>query len=166
MDEPAGVSSPAATDGHASVMATILVGVSPSDSSHRALEWTARFARAAGSTVLAVHVLTFNEEFSKDAMSPDTMRTWRRDREVLLKDQWLTPLIDAGITHSHRIVEADSVDAGLLACAEASKVDLVVVGAGGSGGLLSRMVDGRGSRLTHRAHQPVVVVPKAWQPTH
>jgi len=143
-------------------LATILVGVDGSPASVRAVEWTAQLAAVAGSSVVAVHVLTFNEEFSKDAMSPDTMHTWRRDREVELKQHWLRPLADAGIAHRHRIVEADSVDAGLLACAAKSQVDVIVIGAAGSGGVLGRLVDGTSSRLTHRAKQPVVVVPRAW----
>lgn len=145
-------------------LATVLVGVNDSLSSHRAVEWVAQLAAVTGSIVVAVHVLTFNEEFIRDGLTVDTMRTWRRDLDVELRDKWLQPLVEAGIDHSHRVVEADSVDAGLLSCAAGSTIDLIVVGASNSGGIVARLLDGATSRLTHRASQPVVVVPRTWSP--
>ncbi|WP_421119628.1 universal stress protein [Aquihabitans daechungensis] len=145
-------------------LAAVLVGVDDSTSSYRAVEWVAQLAAVTGSSVIAAHVLTFNEEFVRDGLTVDTMRTWRRDLDVELRDKWLRPLVQAGIAHSHRVVEAESVDAGLLSCAADATIDLIVVGASGSGGIIARLLDGATSRLTHRASQPVVVVPRTWNP--
>ncbi|MEZ5333717.1 MAG: universal stress protein [Thermoanaerobaculia bacterium] len=93
-------------------LGTVVVAVSQSASSRRAVEWTSHLAAPLGSTVVAVHVLTFNEEFLKDGLTPDTMRTWRREREALLRDHWLRPLAEAGVDHSHRMVEANTIDEG------------------------------------------------------
>jgi nucleotide-binding universal stress UspA family protein len=124
----------------------------------------AHLAAVSASNVLAVHVLTFDEELLRDGLTVDTMRTWRRDLDTELRDEWLRPLVDAGIAHTRRIVEAATVDAGLLTCAATSEIDLIVIGASGSGGIVTRLLDGATSRLTHRARQPVVVVPRTWTP--
>ena len=145
-------------------LAAILVGVDDSLSSHRAVEWVAQLAQVTGSEVVAVHVLTFNEEFLRDGLTVDTMRTWRRDLDVQLRDKWLRPLVEAGIDHTRRVVESESVDTGLLSFAAGSAIDLIVVGASGTGGIVGRLLDGATSRLTHRASQPVVVVPRTWIP--
>ena len=146
-------------------LSVLLVAVSQSESSQSAVHWTARLATWMGSTVVAVHVLTFNEEFFKDGLTPDTMRTWRRERERVLHDHWLRPLADAGVEHSHRIVEASTIDEGVLGCAMQANADAIVIGAIRSDGLLSRITHASRSRLTHHALQPVIVVPRGWTAT-
>lgn len=145
-------------------LGTVVVAVSQSASSQRAVEWTSHLAAPLGSTVVAVHVLTFNEEFLKDGLTPDTMRTWRREREALLRDHWLRPLAEAGVDHSHRMVEANTIDEGVLACAAQAHADAIVIGSGRTGGLLGRVTHASSSRLTHHAQQPVIVVPTGWTP--
>jgi nucleotide-binding universal stress UspA family protein len=115
-----------------------------------------------GSTVVGVHVLTYNEEFTRDSMTVDTMRTWRRDLERDLKTRWMAPVKEAGLSYRHSLVEADSVDEGLLACASRERADLIVIGEHGSAGVLSRILDGAAYRVMHRATQPVVIVPHGW----
>jgi nucleotide-binding universal stress UspA family protein len=143
---------------------TILVGLDGSASGTRALEWATQFAAAVGATVVGVHVLTFDEEFVRDGITVDTMRTWRRDLERDMKGSWMEPVARSGVAHRHHVVEADSIDEGLLACAARENADLIVIGERGSSGLLARILDGSTYRVMHRASQPLVVVPHGWCP--
>jgi nucleotide-binding universal stress UspA family protein len=144
--------------------ATILVGLDGSASSTRALTWASQFAGALGSMVVGVHVLTFNEEFIRDGMTPDTMRTWRRDLERDLRSRWMEPATAAGVPCTHHLIEAGSVDEGLLAGAVREKADLIVIGESGSSGVLARILDRASYRVMHRATHPVVIVPHGWCP--
>jgi nucleotide-binding universal stress UspA family protein len=149
------------TGGEEGLLQRLLVGVDGSDGSRRAVEWAARMARATGSSVLAVHVLTYGGELMRD-VTLDTMRTWRRDVEHDLKTSWVVPLRDYGIEHRCIVEESSSPSSGLLEVADRERVELVVVGAQGHGNLAERVLGGVSYRLAHRAHQPVVVVPPDW----
>lgn len=127
---------------------SIVVGLSDSPGSQRALAWSARLARATGARVVAVHVLTFDRELARD-FSLDTMRNWRAELRASITS-WAAPLERSGVEHECRIVEADSNAQGLLDAADEVDADLVVVGP-------------RAYRLGHHAHRPVVVVPSTWQ---
>lgn len=139
----------------------LVVGADGSDGSRRALAWAALLAKAVGSEVLAVHVLTYSREFVRD-VSLDTMRTWRRDLEDDLKTRWVEPLITQGVDYRSMVVEAESPADGLLEIADTERAGVVIVGAKGHGGLADRVLGGVSYRVTHRARQPVVVVPPDW----
>ena len=139
----------------------LVVGADGSHGSRRALTWAARLARATGAHVLAVHVLTYNQELLRD-VTPDTMRTWRRELEDDLRTRWVEPLIAAGVEQRSLVVEGESPAAGLLATADQEHADVLIVGAKGHGGLADRLLGGVSYRITHRARQPVVVVPPDW----
>ena len=140
----------------------LVVGVDGSGGSRRAVEWAAQLAVATGATVLAAHVLTYDRELLRD-LTPDTMRTWRRELEQDLRTRWAQPLIDAGVEHRCLLLEYESPAEGLLATADDEHADLVVVGATGHGGFTDRVLGGVSYRVTHRARQPVVVVPPDWK---
>jgi nucleotide-binding universal stress UspA family protein len=140
------------------ILGLVVVGVDGSDGSRRALEWASSLAAATSTPVLAVHVLTYNQELVRD-VSLDTMRTWRRELERELRSRWAQPLTDHGIDKRCLVVEADSVAQGLLDVADREGASLLVVGATGHGGVASRVLGGVTYRVTHRARQPVVVVP-------
>lgn len=139
----------------------LVVGADGSDGSRRALEWTALVAEETDSQVLAVHVLTYYRELLRD-VTPDTMRTWRRDLEEQLRTRWVEPLITRGIDLRTVVVEGESPAEGLLDIADSERADLVIVGAKGHGGFADRVLGGVSYRVTHRARQPVVVVPPDW----
>jgi nucleotide-binding universal stress UspA family protein len=139
----------------------LVVGADGSEGSRRALDWTALVAEEADSQVLAVHVLTYYRELLRD-VTPDTMRTWRRDLEEELRSQWVEPLITSGVDFRTRVVEGESPAEGLLEVADAERANLVIVGAQGHGGFADRMLGGVSYRVTHRARRPVVVVPPDW----
>ena len=148
-------------EGAATVFRLLVVGADGSDGSRRALDWAARLAQATGAHVLAVHVLTYNHELLRD-ITPDTMRTWRRELEHDLQTRWVEPLTAHDVVHRSVIVEADSSAAGLLEVADREGADVLIVGAEGHGGLAGRVLGGVSYRVTHRARQPVVVVPPDW----
>jgi nucleotide-binding universal stress UspA family protein len=139
----------------------LMVGVDGSDGSRRALEWAAGMSKATGAHVLAVHVLTYSREFIHDVM-PETMRTWRRELEDDLRTRWVEPLLAAGVEHRAVVVEGESPAAALLDLADREYADVLIVGAKGHGGFADRVLGGVSYRVTHRARQPVVVVPPDW----
>ena len=140
-----------------------MVGVDGSGGSRRALQWAAGLSKATGAEVLAVHVLTYSRELIHDVM-PETMRTWRRELETELGTHWVEPLVAAGVAHRAVLVEGESPAAALLELADCERADVLIVGAKGHGGLTDRVLGGVSYRVTHRAHQPVVVVPPGWSP--
>jgi nucleotide-binding universal stress UspA family protein len=143
------------------VLDPLVVGTDGSDGSLRAVDWAAQLARRTGSCVLAVHVLTYDRELVRD-LSLDTMRTWRHELQEDLAKRWVAALTAAGIRHRCLVVEAESAAAGLLETAERERAALVVVGAKGHGNLADRVLGSVSYRVTHRAKQPVVVVPRDW----
>jgi nucleotide-binding universal stress UspA family protein len=138
-----------------------MVGVDGSDGSRRALGWAAGLSKATGAKVLAVHVLTYSRAFIHDVM-PETMRNWRRELEDDLHTRWVEPLLAAGVEHRAVLVEGESPAAALLDRADDEHADVLIVGAKGHGGFADRVLGGVSYRVTHRAQQPVVVVPPDW----
>lgn len=136
----------------------IVVGVDGSDGARQAVEWTSQLASVTGASVLAVHVLTYNRELMRD-ITPDTMRTWRRDLERDLETTWIAPLTTAGNDHRTELLEADSPAQGLLDVADREHADVLIVGSRGHHGIAGRVLGSTSYKLAHHAHQPVVVVP-------
>ena len=150
-------------ENHQADLRSVLVGVDGSDGSRRALEWAARFASQTGADVLAVHVLTYDRELVRD-LTLDTMRTWRLELEQSLRTEWIGPLSGHALPYRCILVESDSPATGLLDAADREHADLLVVGAKGRGSLADRVLGSVSYRVTHRARQPVVVVPADWEP--
>lgn len=142
----------------------IVAGVDGSEGATRGLQWAAGLAATAGdASVLAVHVLTYNQELLRD-LTPDTMHAWRRDLEHQLRTSWAEPLVTAGVDHRTLLVEADSPAEGLMQVSEREHADLLVVGSKGHGSLTGRVLGSTSYKLTHHARQPIVVVPSDWRP--
>lgn len=143
------------------LLRVLLVGVDRSDGSRRALEWAAQLAVTVGARVVAVHVLTYNHEFVRD-LTPDTMRTWRRELQQELETGWVGALTEREVEHRCLLVEGDSPAAGLLEAVDREDADVLIVGANGHGNLAGRVLGGVSYRVTHRSSRPVVVVPADW----
>ncbi len=152
------------TDARPQLFHRILVGADGSSGSGRAIEWSAIAATATKAEVLVVHVLTYSHEFNRD-LSISSLRTWRRDLERDLKTRWVEPLQTAGVEFRCMIVEGDSGAQALVDVADREAVDVIVVGSRGHANLSERVLGGMAYRLSHRASQPVVVVPPGWSPT-
>jgi nucleotide-binding universal stress UspA family protein len=140
----------------------IVVGTDGSEGALRAMEWTARLARASDASVRAVHVLTYNRELLRD-VSLDTMTTWRRDLESELKTSWVGPLLEHEVPHRCALIEDESPAAGLIHAADREQADLIVVGTRGHGRLAGRVLGSTSYSLTHHARRPVIVVPASWR---
>jgi nucleotide-binding universal stress UspA family protein len=137
----------------------ILVGADGSDGSSAAIAWSARLAAAMpGAEVVAVHVLTYNEEFARDLFL-DTIRTWRREVVHDLETTWTEPLRAAGVAHRCVLIEESSAAGGLLKVAAREHVDLLVIGARGREAIAGRLLGGTSYKLVHHTERPVVVVP-------
>lgn len=139
----------------------IVVGLDGSPGSSEALEWTAKLAHSTGARVIAAHVLTYDRELLRD-LTPDTMRSWRRELESELRTKWVEPLKTAGVEYDCKFFEADSPAEGLLHLADGAEAALLVVGSRGRGGLVGRLLGSTSYKLAHHAHHPVVVVPSEW----
>lgn len=136
----------------------LLAGTDGSDGSRRALRWSAQLAQITGAKVLAVHVLTYSHELLRD-VTPDTMRTWRRELHDEMQTHWIEPLSASSVPYRTLIVEHDSAAGGLLATADSEGADVVIVGANGHGSLADRVLGGVSYRIVHRSPRPVIVVP-------
>jgi nucleotide-binding universal stress UspA family protein len=137
----------------------ILVGSDGSPGSMRAIGWAAQMAGATDAVVTVVHVLTPNQELMRD-FSFETMHLWRRDLERELRGPWVEPLRRLGVTHRCRLLEADTVTAGLVRTARDIDADLLVVSTRGRGR------SSASNLLAQRSGRPVVVVPSNWEPPY
>jgi nucleotide-binding universal stress UspA family protein len=142
---------------------SIVVGVDGSESSKLALSWACARAAEAGATVAAVHVLTYSRELLCD-LPPTGITRWRHALEVQLSGPWTEIGRASGVGFRTELVEDDSAAAGLACAADTFDADLVVVGTHGEGNLADRVLGSTSYKLTHRANQPVVVVPRRWRP--
>jgi nucleotide-binding universal stress UspA family protein len=137
----------------------IVVGVDGSAGAGRALQWAVDQARATGADLVAVHVLTYSAEFNRDA-SIGVVVPWRQRLRHHLAD-WTAPARASGVAVRTRLVEADTTAGGLVDAADAEGADLIVLGSHSHGGLADRILRATTYHVTHQAHQPVVVVPRA-----
>ena len=139
-------------------MKTILVGVDGSAGARQALEWAAEQARTSDDEIVAVHVLTYSQEFFGD-FPPSGMTTWRRDLQRAMERRWVQPARASGARVRCMLVEAASPADGLVETARRTNADLLVVGTQTHSGLRARWLAGMHEQLVHHATQPVVVVP-------
>jgi nucleotide-binding universal stress UspA family protein len=145
------------------LLRSTVVGVDGSESSKLALAWACARAGEIAGTVTAVHVLTYSREFLRD-LPPTGITRWRHELELELQGPWTELGRSSGVIIRTELVEDDSAAAGLAAAADRIDADLLVVGAHGDGNLADRMLGSTSYKLTHRANQPVVVVPRRWRP--
>ncbi len=145
----------------ADALNTILCGVDASDGSVRALSWAAARARESNAELVAVHVLTYSHEFARD-LSLTGLTTWRIKLETELNGAWTQAARQDDAKVRCILVEDDSTAEGILAAAETEHADLIVLGARGHGGLGARLLGSTSYTLTHRARQPVVIIPADW----
>jgi len=107
--------------------------------------------------VIAVHVLTPNQELARD-FSFEMNHTWRRDLESQLRGPWVEPLSRSNVPYRCLLVERDTLAGGLLQVATDRGADLVAVGAKRS----RRGFGSTSQKLSQGAGCPVVVVPPDW----
>ncbi|MGH9042042.1 MAG: universal stress protein [Acidimicrobiia bacterium] len=146
----------------------IVLGLDGSEGSQAAARWCAGLAGATGARVTVVHGLGRLPEVFRG--TPEAVGTgiglfhsgagsWRDELRSRL-ERWCGPLREAGVDYRTELVDDDAVDA-LLQVADKDHADLMVVGAQGHGGVVSRLLGGVTYKLAHHARVPVVIVPIA-----
>jgi len=143
----------------------IVVGLDGSEGAARALGWAMGLARDEEAEIIAVYALGPVEDFTRGATNAVAAGLgvaregpWRKHLREQLEQQWCAPLRIAGLPFSARFEEAPA-SAALMAVADREDADLIVVGAHGHGGFEDRVLGSVSYKVSHRAHQPVVIVP-------
>jgi nucleotide-binding universal stress UspA family protein len=147
-------------------MKRIVVGVDGSEGSLRALRWAMVLAKEEGAEIVAVYALGPVEDFASGAANAvsaglgmsATLGSWRAELRRVLEQDWCAPLRAAGLPFRAYLEEAHA-SAGLMSVADREDADLIVVGAHGHGGFEDRVFGSVSYKVSHRAHQPVVIVP-------
>lgn len=134
----------------------ILVGADPSENSKRAIEWAAELAADLGADAVAVHVYEPLEHLAE--IGPDVSFAEVRDRVVeKLREVWDEPFVRRDVPVSCQVVEGAPHEA-LLAVAQETGADLIVVGARRMGPVRQAALGSTSSRLLRDAHLPVTVI--------
>jgi nucleotide-binding universal stress UspA family protein len=157
---------PSMIEGRRSVMKKIVVGVDGSEGADRALRWAIGLAED-GAEIIAVYALGPLEDLAWGAsaavsaglgLSAASLSGWRDELRRQLEQDWCAPLRAAGLPFRAHL-EGASAAAGLMAVADREDADLIVVGAHGHGSFEDRVLGSVSYKISHRAHQPVVIVP-------
>jgi nucleotide-binding universal stress UspA family protein len=143
----------------------IVVGLDGSEGAARALDWAMGLARDERAEIIAVYALGPVEDFARGASNAVAAGLgmahdgpWRNHLRQELERDWCAPLRTAGLPFRAHFEEA-SASVALMAVADREDADLIVVGAHGHGGFEDRVLGSVSYRVSHRAHQPVVIVP-------
>jgi nucleotide-binding universal stress UspA family protein len=142
----------------------IVVGLDGSEGAARALEWAIGLARDEGAEIIAVYALGPVEDFARGASNAVAAGlgmsngSWRNHLRQELEHDWCAALRTSGVPFRAHFKEA-SASTALMAVADQEDADLIVVGAHGHGGLEDRVLGSVSYKVSHRSHQPVVIVP-------
>ena len=135
-------------------IARIVLGVDGSTESLEALNWCTELAKVTKASAAVVVVKDPDRAFRPRT----TPEQWRHDVECQL-DEWVEPLVAAGIV-TDRILQSDTHPAdGLLGVASASDGDVLVIGTKGAGGIADVRIGGVAMKVLHKASLPLVLVP-------
>jgi nucleotide-binding universal stress UspA family protein len=146
-------------------MKRIVVGLDGSEGAARALRWAIGRAEEDGAEIVAVYALGPVEDLARGASAAVSVGlglphegTWRNELRRALEEDWCAPLRAAGLPF-RAYLEGASASAGLMAVADREDADLIVIGAHGHGSFEDRVLGSVSYKVSHRAHQPVVIVP-------
>jgi nucleotide-binding universal stress UspA family protein len=134
----------------------ILVGYDGSSSSHQALSWAAREARARGVTLTLCH--TWVPGSAGPPLAGGTEDVARESAERILA----TGVRTAFAPDVRKLLTEGS--AARMLCEHSADADMVVVGSRGLGGLSGLMLGSVSLQVTALATVPVVVVRGHWRP--
>ena len=135
----------------------IVVGVDGSANAAHALDWAITLARPLGARITAVHALGLLDRLAHERV------TTGDHREAITEEfrtQWCAALDDAGVACDREVVDGPPADV-ILATAEATGADLVVVGERGIGAGAASELGSTSRRVLGSATVPVLVVPHA-----
>lgn len=149
------------------MMKRIVVGVDGSPGSARALRWAVGLAQHEEAEIVAVYALGPVEDLARGASNavaaglgllPSEAGSWRTELRRQMEHDWCAALVASGLPFRAQLEQA-SAPAALMAVADREEADLIVVGAHGHGSFEDRVLGGVSYKVSHRAHQPVVIVP-------
>jgi nucleotide-binding universal stress UspA family protein len=143
-------------------MSTILVGVDGSDTSTRALDMAAQWARNRGDELLVVHVIPWSP-FSFNTPTENEHRHVRREQELAAAaEQVLDPMVErakaAGVNVASVLVHGNPAET-MVELAEERDAVHIVVGRSGDSMIKQAILGSIANRLAHSAPVPVTVVP-------
>lgn len=133
----------------------MVVGTDGSDNAVAALRWAATVGGALGAEVVAVHALGLLTRIGGETVSSQAHRDEIRDR---LQAEWCGPLAVSGVAYRAELVDGNPVTA-LLAEAERTGADVIVVGRRGHGAPPGLELGSTSRQLVEHAACTVVVVP-------
>ncbi|HET9731379.1 MAG TPA: universal stress protein [Acidimicrobiales bacterium] len=131
----------------------VVVAVDGSPNSLRAVEWAADLAVLAGAEVVAVHAVGLLEHMGVGA-DHDPLEQIRRRFE----DEWCQPLAQAGAS-CRRILRDGPPVSVILAAADETDADLIVLGSRGLGGYPELLLGSTSTQVAQHSHRPVTIVP-------
>jgi nucleotide-binding universal stress UspA family protein len=150
------------------MMKRIVVGVDGSEGAAQALQWAIGLAAEEGAEIIAVHAFGPMEGFGRGAanavftglgLPPSGLSSIRYALRRQLEEDWCAPLRSSSLPFRTCLEKASSASAGLMSVADRENADLIVVGAHDHGGFEDRVLGSVSYTVSHRAHQPVVIVP-------
>jgi nucleotide-binding universal stress UspA family protein len=135
----------------------ILLAVDGSDHARHAAQKAAELARALKPTELRI-VAAFNTipMYLGEPNVQITLDTLRRDAKRIL-DKTLIEVGDVPCDVHTEILEGDAAEA-IINVANSRKVDLIVMGSRGHGGLTGLLVGSTSQKVVTHAHCPVMIV--------
>lgn len=144
-------------------MGIIVVAVDGSPSSERAVRWCADHAAALGATVLAVHAVDTGGIGTFMALDPALPAAVATDDDrsrlaEVVEHEWCKPLADAGVEY-HVIVADGRPTAVLKEIGQRERVELVVTGHRGRGGVTELLLGSTSNQLAHHLNRPLLIVP-------
>lgn len=144
----------------------IVVGVDGSEGAARALRWAIGLAELEGAEIIAVHALGPVADLARGttiAVSTGlglrhAHSTWRNELRHEFEQDWCASLRVAGVPF-RALLEGASPVGALMGVADREGADLIVLGAHDHGSLEDRVLGSVSYKISHRAHQPVVIIP-------
>lgn len=134
----------------------IVVGTDGSDQAATAVAWAAGLASNVGATVVVVHAVGLLDHLPGQ---PKTVSIDIRDEiEQLLRTEWSSPLLDAGVEHTC-VMEDGPPLLAIPRVAERVDADLIVVASHGQGRASGLMLGSTSHGLAQKADMPVVILP-------
>ena len=144
-------------------MKKILVAVDFSELTDAVYSCAEELARATSGELRILHVAAPDPDFVGLEAGPQVVRDQRahelRDEHRRLIDH-ADALERAGIPAKARLVEGSTVET-ILRCADDFDADLIVIGSGGRGALVSTLMGSVSAGVIKAARCPVVIVPSA-----
>lgn len=139
-----------------------LVGIDCSECGNRALEYTARKAKADGSRILIAHVIEWSP-YSFNTVEENAERHKRREAELdrahkEVVDPVVAQLREDGID-AEGVIRHGHIAKTLEQLADEHQANTIVVGRHGQSSLVGRLFGSVSGTLIQIADQPVTVVP-------